>query len=629
MAVRPSGAAYVLGKTNYTYSTQAQPAKNGSYVDGTYGTTVTRVTHSAAEHGQASGTGCGYSTWSPESSDGNWLVFNTIASVTGIQSGGYALYTGAGTYVRMLTNYIQSWNGQDPEPRWDTSGFHPSWLYYRKDKQLRYVDVSNNTDHLVRDFSNEFPASGYYIYTGEEGTPSDDSRYWAFMVDNANAPYAASHIFVYDKTNNVVVASKSISGHEPNNVTMSRSGAYVYVAYDWTGANNEYDGPHAYRRTLTTPVKMCSGIPHAVPAYSKQGNDVMFFMNSTAEGSDMVSIVRMDNGAVTNLCYQGDLGWDGSNLLHTAPGITKKGWGFVSTYSRLSEGGNNHWSDNQIFAIELDETNECGTATEPRIWRLSFTQNMPNESYYYNQPNAQMNLAGTKLWWGANWRNVNGVCEVYRIDLPQNWYTDLGGTITATVPNAPTTMTAAATSPQAIQLHWVDTASDETGFTIERKTVAGSYGAVANVNMNTSEYVDEGLNPGTTYYYRVQAFNNAASSGYSNEAVAATQLFYGDITGNQDTVAAGEIKIVGSAKWRGAVNPDEGDTAKIYFVGSATGTFEVKIFTLTGELVWEDKMDNVQQGMFEWWPRDVASGGYVVLVRGPGLNAKKKMAILR
>jgi PKD repeat protein len=127
-----------------------------------------------------------------------------------------------------------------------------------------------------------------------------------------------------------------------------------------------------------------------------------------------------------------------------------------------------------------------------------------------------------------------------------------------------------------------------------------------------------------------------AKSGYVfNPAVHGTDRLSGsvedwDFTGIYlQGLPQGEIKIIGPAAGRGTVNPDRGESARIFFKGNATGGYELRIFTLTGDLVWQDRKDNVSQGIFEWQPRDVASGVYIADVRGPGLNARQKIAVLR
>ncbi|MFH1414751.1 MAG: hypothetical protein ABIH89_01525 [Elusimicrobiota bacterium] len=47
------------------------------------------------------------------------------------------------------------------------------------------------------------------------------------------------------------------------------------------------------------------------------------------------------------------------------------------------------------------------------------------------------------------------------------------------------------------------------------------------------------------------------------------------------------------------------------------------------KLVYEETKDNLTQGNFSWIPEDIASGIYIAHVNGPGVNVKKKIAILR
>ncbi len=405
---------YVMGDEYYPYSSQAKPAKGESYADSTYNATVMRITASKSDYG-GWGTGTGYSTWDPLSSDGKYLILLSIANPS--SAGGYVLFDAVShQFVRHLP--LLWWNGQDPEPRWDTSGENPGRVYYRRDKQLRYYDVAKKKDALVHDFSAGFRSYGssYYIYNGEEGISSRDSRYWAFMLRNSAAPYETVRVIVYDRTLDQVIASKDVTGHAPDNVGMSPSGKYVYVAYRWTGRGDEFDGPHAYARDFSAPVKICGDIPHLSFGYTRQGNEVAVYMSS-----DHVAMTRLDTGRRFNLYYQGDLGWDGSNLLHAAVGPAKKGWGFISTYSP----NNDYWDYNQIFAIELDETRTYNSGNRPRIWRVAHAQNIIGPNYYYQQPNAQMDFAGTRIWWGANWRDTGGAPEVYQVTLPAEWWRDL------------------------------------------------------------------------------------------------------------------------------------------------------------------------------------------------------------
>ncbi len=88
---------------------------------------------------------------------------------------------------------------------------------------------------------------------------------------------------------------------------------------------------------------------------------------------------------------------------------------------------------------------------------------------------------------------------------------------------APSNLTATAVSESQINLAWTDNSGDESGFKIERKTgLSGTYAQIATPGAETTSYSNTGLTAGTTYYYRVRAYNGAGNSSYSNEANATT-----------------------------------------------------------------------------------------------------------
>ena len=75
----------------------------------------------------------------------------------------------------------------------------------------------------------------------------------------------------------------------------------------------------------------------------------------------------------------------------------------------------------------------------------------------------------------------------------------------------------------SLQLSWDDNSQNEDGFDIERKTGnGGAFLALTTIPANQSSYTDTNLSNGTTYCYRVRAFNSVGGSPYSNEACATT-----------------------------------------------------------------------------------------------------------
>ena len=89
-----------------------------------------------------------------------------------------------------------------------------------------------------------------------------------------------------------------------------------------------------------------------------------------------------------------------------------------------------------------------------------------------------------------------------------------------TVLGSPAVVTAA-----QVTLSWSDNSTNEEGFRIERRTgTTGTYAEIAAVGVNAASYTDVNLANGTTYCYRVRAYNAGGASGYSNEQCATTSV---------------------------------------------------------------------------------------------------------
>ena len=92
-------------------------------------------------------------------------------------------------------------------------------------------------------------------------------------------------------------------------------------------------------------------------------------------------------------------------------------------------------------------------------------------------------------------------------------------------PEAPGDLTATTESGSQIDLSWADNSFDESGFKIERKRESEeTYIEIDDVDANGTSYSDTGLEPATTYSYRVRAYNGHGDSDDSDEAEATTAI---------------------------------------------------------------------------------------------------------
>ena len=92
-----------------------------------------------------------------------------------------------------------------------------------------------------------------------------------------------------------------------------------------------------------------------------------------------------------------------------------------------------------------------------------------------------------------------------------------------TVMRAPTGLAATAVSASEIDLTWTDNSLSESGYRIEQSPVDDlHFVEIAVTGPNVTSYNATGLNAGTTYYYRVRAYNALTTSAYTSEKNATT-----------------------------------------------------------------------------------------------------------
>lgn len=121
---------------------------------------------------------------------------------------------------------------------------------------------------------------------------------------------------------------------------------------------------------------------------------------------------------------------------------------------------------------------------------------------------------------------ASGTTQSYRVAAYNSaGLSGYSGVVTVTtpeVPRAPSALVAAGVPIGQIKLEWVDNASIESGFRIERSTNGAYYYEIASVGANTQSHMDRTISPSTTYWYRVAADSSAGRSDYSNVAAITT-----------------------------------------------------------------------------------------------------------
>lgn len=163
---------------------------------------------------------------------------------------------------------------------------------------------------------------------------------------------------------------------------------------------------------------------------------------------------------------------------------------------------------------------------------------------------------------------------------------------TSSIPGGPWNLQVEATGTSLVKLTWIDFASAEQGFQIERTDPStNNFKVLAITGPNVTEYSDNSVAASSSYKYRVAFFTQTTLSGYSNEVSIST--FYTDVaepTNLTATLVAGPgVKLT----W----NDNSKNLAKGAVIERQTGT--------TGQFI---EIGSVVADIVEYTDRTIKSG---------------------
>jgi predicted phage tail protein len=195
-----------------------------------------------------------------------------------------------------------------------------------------------------------------------------------------------------------------------------------------------------------------------------------------------------------------------------------------------------NYSMGQQTSTPAAPSNLTASAASGSQINLTWTDNASNENGFFVEycPGAgctnfaQVAQAATNATSYAHLGLSSGSTYRYRVRSfngnGNSIYSNVAEASTNGVPTAPTNLSATAVSASQINLTWVDNSNNESGFYIERCANASctNFSQVAQTSANATTYANSGLSAGSTYSYRIRAFNATGTSAYSNVAQATT-----------------------------------------------------------------------------------------------------------
>lgn len=380
------------GKTNDPIPVIGKPVKGVTVKEPTYNTCLVRITN----HSTDGTSGFARNDYSRRQ------AFNSDSSK-------YLIYALDGSWhVYSSSNYgrLKKLSGPagDAEPQWHPA--NPDLMYYLPTNgigmKIHELTVSTNTSRVVADLSARVKAiwpTASAAWTGAEGSPSKDGRYWCFMVDDAN--WKSLGVITWDKTTDTIVGKMNTNGDRPDHVSMSQSGNYCVVS----GGSR---GTVAYSRDFSTSRVLLSGSQHSDIGIDASGNDIYVYVDYGANEGD-VFMVNINTGVRTSL-FTTYISGSATALHVSAKNFNKPGWALISTYA---DGGGNgkEWLHKKVFAVQLK--------ANPKIYNLAFHRGIYNG--YFSAPVASVNRDFNKIIFNSNWNvNTSEDIDAYMVEIPNS-----------------------------------------------------------------------------------------------------------------------------------------------------------------------------------------------------------------
>ncbi len=209
---------------------------------------------------------------------------------------------------------------------------------------------------------------------------------------------------------------------------------------------------------------------------------------------------------------------------------------------------------------------------------------------------AQVTIDGTTALSGVArvCANGNGVLVIRNLTASGGSVSELAGAA------APIGLTATASATNRIELAWTDSATNETGYVVDRSTDSNAWESVTMTSANATNASSTGLTTNTLYYYRVAATNAAGLSAYCHASARTWTVYEQWQRLNFDLAGVNNLSISGATAdpdhdglnneqehWAGTIPTNAASCLVLYALTNnpaAPGEYVVRWQSATGRL---------------------------------------------
>ncbi|MCR6642579.1 MAG: T9SS type A sorting domain-containing protein [Sporocytophaga sp.] len=177
-------------------------------------------------------------------------------------------------------------------------------------------------------------------------------------------------------------------------------------------------------------------------------------------------------------------------------------------------------------------------------------------------------------------------------------------------PAMPDNLEATAISSSQIKLTWIDKSTNESGFVIEKLSMEFQEFEILDTVFSGTEYTDHFLNAGTSYTYRVYAYNATSHSDYAGPVSAVTFT----VTGVEDKREK-EFTIF--------PNPTTGNVQ--ISAKDAQTIDHLRVYNDKGTIIYS--LENVHSDHFQLNLNNMASGVYMIQITSESSTSNEKLIV--
>lgn len=298
-----------------------------------------------------------------------------------------------------------------------------------------------------------------------------------------------------------------------NSVSYSDTGLAEYTTYYYRVFAYNTDGPSGYSNTANATTEISAPTGLAATAASDEQIDLVWVDNSGAESG--YKIERSNNGVS---------GW---TVIHTtaADEESYSDTGLADNVTRYYRARAYNGSDFSDYSNTDSDTtwpaaasSLVATALSGTRIDLTWSDDSTGEDGFSIE--RKTGIGGTYAEITTVAANAEAYSDTtvaenttyyYRIrafvGAVYSGYSNVASETTPADFSAPADVTATALGPRRIRIEWTDPNTNELGYLIERSFFADDgFIQIASVAANVEQYTDTGLEPESTYYYRVRGY---------------------------------------------------------------------------------------------------------------------------